>query len=306
MPTTSASTPDAYAVLGVRRAAAADEIRAAHRRLVRLHHPDANPRGGAPAAAESAQWRFQQVQEAYDLLRDAARRAALDQHLQRLDAERQRAATEAARAAAAPDEAQAHRPAPRYEVDEIERERRRREEAGGRRYPTPRGPHDETTSRCDKPSTAGTSRSDDPDSAASRRRANPKFKSEQEAIDQLIEELKELRSRPGPLDAPPSPPPVEVGQVRRAWREVRVWAHWLFDGYNALWTVGTFVTVLIATSLAMWGFDRTRELVGFTLVALFAGLCVMIITVPMLFGATLALRKLVDHLGSILRSDRST
>ncbi len=52
----------------------ADEaaIKAAHRRLAKLHHPDANP--GDPKAPA----RFQAVQAAYDILRRAAENAAQD------------------------------------------------------------------------------------------------------------------------------------------------------------------------------------------------------------------------------------
>lgn len=57
-----------YAVLGVRPGASADEIRAAHRRAAWDTHPD---RAGDAA-------RFQEVQAAYDALRDPAQRAAYD------------------------------------------------------------------------------------------------------------------------------------------------------------------------------------------------------------------------------------
>ena len=291
MPTSSASPPDAFAVLGVGRAATAEEIRAAHRRLVRLHHPDAHPRVGAAAAA-SAQRRFQKVQEAYDLLRDPARRAELDQHLQRLDAERQRAATEAACAASARDEARA---APRYDVDEIERERQRRDETGGRRYPTPRSPYDTTTSTKGRPAHTGSSQADERDRAAPRRRASSKFKSEQEAIDQLIEELKELRSRPEPLDPPPAPAPVEVSQARRFWREAQTWARWLFEGYNAVWTIATMVVSAIAVCLAVCGWDMTLMIVGISGFAALAGVPSAIIMVQLFRRARMALRQLVDR-----------
>ncbi len=54
---------DPYEVLGVGPTASDDEVRAAYRRLVRLHHPDHN--GGS---AESAR-RFEEVQEAYGQIR---------------------------------------------------------------------------------------------------------------------------------------------------------------------------------------------------------------------------------------------
>ena len=59
---------DPYAVLGLTRLATDAEIHAAYREAVRRTHPDA---GGSAAA-------FEAVQEAYELLRDPARRTAWD------------------------------------------------------------------------------------------------------------------------------------------------------------------------------------------------------------------------------------
>jgi curved DNA-binding protein CbpA len=59
---------DPYVVLGVSRGADEAEIHAAYRGAVRRTHPDA---GGSSAA-------FEDVQEAYEVLRDPARRAAWD------------------------------------------------------------------------------------------------------------------------------------------------------------------------------------------------------------------------------------
>ena len=56
---------DPYRTLGISANASEDEVRAAYRRLVQLHHPDHN--GGS---AESAR-RFEAVQEAYAQIRSA-------------------------------------------------------------------------------------------------------------------------------------------------------------------------------------------------------------------------------------------
>jgi len=61
---TMAPRSDPYATLGVKPGASDDEVRAAYRRLVQLHHPDHN--GGS---ADSAR-RFEEVQEAYARVRD--------------------------------------------------------------------------------------------------------------------------------------------------------------------------------------------------------------------------------------------
>lgn len=65
------SRRDYYATLGVTRSASADDIRSAHRRLARELHPDVNKK---PDAAQ----RFNEVQEAYDVLSDADKRAVYD------------------------------------------------------------------------------------------------------------------------------------------------------------------------------------------------------------------------------------
>lgn len=62
---------DPYEVLGVARTATAEEIRKAHRALARKHHPDLDK---SPGAAE----RFRQIQEAYEVLSDPAKRARFD------------------------------------------------------------------------------------------------------------------------------------------------------------------------------------------------------------------------------------
>src|SRR5512135_2035433 len=64
---------DYYQTLGVERAASADEIRKAYRKLARKHHPDLNP------GDKSAEDRFKKVQEAYDVLSEPKKKQMYDQ-----------------------------------------------------------------------------------------------------------------------------------------------------------------------------------------------------------------------------------
>ena len=64
---------DYYEVLGVSRSANPEELRRAHRKLVRQYHPDMNRDN--PAATE----KFKEVQGAYDVLSDPQRRKQYDQ-----------------------------------------------------------------------------------------------------------------------------------------------------------------------------------------------------------------------------------
>src|SRR5260370_4967432 len=75
---------DYYEVLGVDRKAGQKEIRQAYRKLARKYHPDLNP------GDKSAEEKFKQVQEAYDVLSDAKKRQMYDQF--GFDAERRTAA----------------------------------------------------------------------------------------------------------------------------------------------------------------------------------------------------------------------
>ncbi len=62
---------DYYAILGVPRDAADDDIKRAYRKLARKYHPDVSKE---PQAEE----RFKELGEAYEVLRDAEKRAAYD------------------------------------------------------------------------------------------------------------------------------------------------------------------------------------------------------------------------------------
>lgn len=66
------ASKDYYKVLGVKRAAPADEIRKAYRRLARKLHPDVNP------GNKTAEDQFKDVQEAYDILSEPKKREFYD------------------------------------------------------------------------------------------------------------------------------------------------------------------------------------------------------------------------------------
>lgn len=69
-----AQREDYYKILGVKRSATQDEIRKAYRRLARKHHPDVNP------GDKSAEDKFKQLSEAYDVLSDPKKREVYDQY----------------------------------------------------------------------------------------------------------------------------------------------------------------------------------------------------------------------------------
>jgi len=67
---------DHYAILGLGSAATLAEVKKAFRQKAALHHPDRNAAAEAPA-------RFRAVQEAYEVLSDAAKRQAYDDNRRR-------------------------------------------------------------------------------------------------------------------------------------------------------------------------------------------------------------------------------
>ncbi|MBR2826803.1 MAG: molecular chaperone DnaJ [Erysipelotrichaceae bacterium] len=64
---------DYYEVLGLERSASDNDIKKAYRTLAKKYHPDLNK---APDAAD----KFKEIQEAYEVLSDAQKRAAYDQY----------------------------------------------------------------------------------------------------------------------------------------------------------------------------------------------------------------------------------
>ncbi|HEY4108257.1 J domain-containing protein [Puia sp.] len=65
---------DYYKILGVNKSATQDEIRKAYRKLARKHHPDLNPND------KEANKKFQQVNEANEVLSDPEKRKKYDQY----------------------------------------------------------------------------------------------------------------------------------------------------------------------------------------------------------------------------------
>src|ERR1700704_4393965 len=64
--------PDYYETLGVAKAATAEDLKKAYRKLAMQCHPDRNP------GDKKAEQRFKDISEAYDVLKDDQKRAAYD------------------------------------------------------------------------------------------------------------------------------------------------------------------------------------------------------------------------------------
>ena len=65
---------DYYKILGVGRQATEAEIKQAYRRLARQYHPDVNP------GDKSAEARFKEINEAFEVLSDATKRKKYDEY----------------------------------------------------------------------------------------------------------------------------------------------------------------------------------------------------------------------------------
>ena len=76
------TTQDLYKLLGLPRGASQEDIRKAHRKLVRQYHPDANPED------PQAEKRFKEVQRAYEVLSNPEKRREYDKRFHTSSRER--------------------------------------------------------------------------------------------------------------------------------------------------------------------------------------------------------------------------
>ena len=65
---------DYYEVLGLQKGASENDIKRAYKRLASKHHPDKNQ------GSKDAEEKFKEINEAYEVLGDAEKRAAYDQY----------------------------------------------------------------------------------------------------------------------------------------------------------------------------------------------------------------------------------
>ena len=65
---------DYYKILGIKKDASTEEIKTAYRKLARKHHPDLNPND------KEAHKKFQQLNEANEVLSDPEKRKKYDQY----------------------------------------------------------------------------------------------------------------------------------------------------------------------------------------------------------------------------------
>jgi len=69
------SKKDFYEILGVNKSASADEIKKAYRKVAMQHHPDRNP------GDKSAEEKFKEAAEAYEILSDADKKLIIHAEL---------------------------------------------------------------------------------------------------------------------------------------------------------------------------------------------------------------------------------